>query len=239
MICSCIVRVQYSLARSLHQIVSALLHVTFVPLVMILRYNIFSPFARKVRVCAAELGLTARIALHDTIPQQDASLRSLNPLGKIPTLVLDDGTAIFDSPIICRYLSELVGDTRLVPRLVRDSWPAIRDEALADGMCDAAVALRTEKLRDNPLRADEFVQRQVLAIRAACDVLETRVDEMSARLDIGMLAVGCALGYLDVRHPELEWRAGRDALAEWYSALAARPSMSQTRVTDVPSIPNR
>jgi glutathione S-transferase len=195
---------------------------------MLLRYSVFSPFARKVRVCAEELGLGGRITLVDTNPHQDTTLRALNPLCKVPTLVMDDGTPLFDSTVICRFLASAVGDEAIVP-LGGERWTVLRDEALGDGICDAAVALRTEKLQEAALRSEPFIGRQTQAILAGCDVLERDVARLEARVDIGVIAIACGLGYLDLRHPDLGWRRGRPALASWHATFEARDSMNLTR----------
>jgi glutathione S-transferase len=195
---------------------------------MILRQNKYSPFARKVLVFAHELGLRKRISLQETDPQTDESLRSMNPLSKIPTLLLDDGRAVYDSRVICEYLLARGDAARVAAPADREPWEVARDHALGDGLCDAAVALRGETLRRAAEQSARYIVRQQAAIDAGCDVLAAGVDLLADRVDIGVIAIGCALGYIDLRHPGLDWRAGRDALAEWFAAFSTRESMALT-----------
>ncbi len=199
-----------------------------VPGTMLLRSSRFSPFVRKVRVCADELGLTGRIELAECNPHEDESLREVNPLCKVPTLIVE-GVALFDSRVICRVLADIAGNATLVPPPGRDSWPVLRDEALGDGICDAAVALRGEKIRPREAQYARFMARQITAIRAACDMLEPRCDTLEQRLDVGVVAIACALGYLDLRHPELGWRDAHPQLAAWHARFEERASMHLTR----------
>lgn len=198
---------------------------------MILWQNRFSPFARKVLVLAHELGVRERISLRDTDPHSDESLRGANPLCKIPTLVLDDGRVLYDSRVICEYLLTQGDAARVAGPRGRDAWEVSRDHALGDGICDAAVALRGEKLRPAARQSERYIGRQNAAIVAACDALATGVGLLEHRLDIGVIAIACALGYLDLRHPQIDWRSDRAALADWYAAFSARESMELTSAT--------
>ncbi|MFO1315828.1 MAG: glutathione S-transferase N-terminal domain-containing protein [Burkholderiales bacterium] len=190
----------------------------------------FSPFARKVLVLAHELGIADRIVAHDTDPHTDEGLRRVNPLCKVPTLVLADGRAVYDSRVICDYLLALGEASRVAGPRDRDSWEIARDHALGDGICDAAVALRGEKLRLPGEQSAHYMDRQRAAILAGCDVLAADVDRLRDRVDIGAIAIACALGYLDLRHPEIDWRRGRGALAQWFVQFAARDSMRATAI---------
>jgi glutathione S-transferase len=198
---------------------------------MILWQNRYSPFARKVLVLAHELGLRERIALQDTDPHNDESLRSVNPLCKIPTLVLDDGRVLYDSRVICEYLLAQGDASRVAGPPDREAWEISRDHALGDGICDAAVALRGEKLRPVAQQSDRYIARQNAAILAGCDVLAANVGLLAHRLDIGVIAIACALGYLDLRHPQIDWRRDRAALAAWHAAFSTRESMATTSAT--------
>ena len=196
---------------------------------MKLRSSKFSPFARKVRACAHELGLAGKIELIETTPTTDASLRSQNPLGKVPVLILDDGTAIFDSPLICEHLSEMAGDETIWPHSGKKHWAAIRDQALGDGLSDASVALRGERLKPEAMQYAPFAERQIAAIKSGLDLLEADCKRLEGRVDVGTIAIACAIGHVEVRHADLAWAAERPKLAAWYAAFNARPSMSSTK----------
>ena len=195
---------------------------------MILWQNRYSPFARKVLVLAHELGVRERISPAGHRPARDESLRSANPLCKIPTLILDDGRVLYDSRVICEYLLTQGDAARVTGPPDREAWEISRDHALGDGICDAAVALRGEKLRPAAQQSDRYIARQSAAIIAACDVLAEGVGLLSDRVDIGVIAIGCALGYLDLRHPHIDWRRDRAALARWFTDFSARESMALT-----------
>jgi glutathione S-transferase len=195
---------------------------------MQLLYSPMSPFARKVRVVAFELGLSEQLALVVASPYADESLRATNPLSKIPVLILEDGAPIYDSPVICEYLEHLAG-AALTPAPGPERWKALALQALADGMGDAALAIVRERLREGegrgPGRQDLF-DRQTAALDAALDQLER--DGLPAdRFQIGEIAVAAQLAYLDGRKV-LDWRAGRPKLAAWYEAASRRASMVAT-----------
>jgi glutathione S-transferase len=191
---------------------------------MQLLYSPMSPFARKVRVVAFELGLAERLALVPASPYTDESLRATNPLSKIPILIPDEGAPIHDSPVICEYLEHLAG-VLLTAASGPERWAALTLQALADGMGDAALAIVRERLRDGDQRQDLF-DRQTAALTAALDKLE--VEGLPAdRFQIGEIAVAAQLAYLDGRKV-LDWRTGRPNLAAWYEAASRRPSMVAT-----------
>ncbi|MGR4862542.1 glutathione S-transferase N-terminal domain-containing protein [Caulobacter sp. LARHSG274] len=195
---------------------------------MQLLYSSMSPFARKVRVVAFELGLAEQLALVVVSPYADENLRATNPLSKIPVLVLEDGPPVYDSPVICEYLEHRAG-TALTPAAGPGRWAALILQALADGMGDAALAIVRERMRETdgkgPARQDLF-DRQAAAINAALDQLER--DGLPAdRFQVGEIAVAAQLAYLDGRKV-LDWRPGRPQLAAWYEAASRRPSMVAT-----------
>lgn len=197
---------------------------------LVLRYSGGSPYARKVRVAAHELGLAGwleEIASHPWKAPDD--LKALNPLGKIPTLVTEDGFTIFDSAVICEYLDTLYRAPRLIPPEGRDRWRTLRTQAVGDGIMDAAVLWRVEiTQRKEQGTSPEWVERQRGAIIRSLDEMENDDAALAGPLDIGQIAVACALGYLDFRFGFLNWRATRPRLAAWYAAFAARPSMVAT-----------
>lgn len=197
---------------------------------MKLRYSPASPFVRKVLITARETGLEGRI---ETIPTNawapDTDLPRDNPLGKVPALVTDGGEHLYDSPVICEYLDSLHEGSKLFPPAGGARWTALRRQALADGMMDAAVSCRTETTnRPAEFRWTGWLERQGRAITRAADTLEEDVAGLSGSFAIGEIAIVCALGYLDFRLPSLAWRQGRPRLAAWYGALESRASVAAT-----------
>lgn len=191
---------------------------------MQLFYSPMSPFARKVRVVAFELDLADRLELVVASPYTDEAVRAINPLSKIPILVREDGPPIFDSPVICEYLEHLAGRS-LTPAAGPERWTALTQQAMADGMGDAALAIVRERLRDAPHRQDLF-DRQTATLTAALDLLE-RETPSADRFEIGEIAVAAQLAYLDGR-AVLDWREGRPALAAWHEKASQRPAMVAT-----------
>jgi len=200
---------------------------------MKLYFNPASPYVRKVRVTAHELGLGDRIELISitlTPVSPHEALRASNPIGKIPALVLDDGTALYDSPVVCEYLDALAGGNRIFPAAGAARWTALRRQAIADGIMDAAVLTRYEEaVRPKELRWQAWVDGQFLKIRTALDVLEK--ENLAGAFDIGTLSIACALGYLDLRFASEGWRASRPRLASWDAAISKRPSLAATMLS--------
>ncbi len=192
-----------------------------------------SPFGRKVMVVLHETGLVSRVERRDvsqTPIAQDPEVAAANPLGKIPCLELDDGTVLFDSPVICEYLDGLHDGPRLLPQAGPDRFRALRLEALGDGMLDAAVGVRYETfLRPEHLRWPDWIAAQLLKVTRALDRLEQEAPSLAERIDLGSLTIACVLGYLDFRFAAERWRDGRPKLATWYERIAARPSLLATR----------
>lgn len=196
---------------------------------MKLHYSPLSPFARMVRVVAHELAITDQIELVLTeglgpVVPHESVVRD-NPLGKIPALVTDHGTAIYDSRVIVEYLIHHAGNDTLLPDEPVKRFRVRTLEALAQGMADAAVQYRYETFaRPEALRWQEYAARQeqrILAAAGAAAGYET--------LSVGSIALACALSYLGIRMPELDWRSGNEALANWHEAFCARPSMQATQ----------
>lgn len=197
---------------------------------MKLLYSPASPYARKVLVLAHETGQAGEIEVvtAGTSPTAGApDVAPHNPLGKVPALLLDDGTCLFDSRVICEYLDMRSDGAHLFPEGA-ERWDALTRQALGDGLLDAALITRYERvLRPEQLRWDAWDAGQVAKIRAVLDRIEAVVADMPV-LDIGTVAIACALGYLDFRFPDLSWRKGRPAAAAWYAVFEARPSMTAT-----------
>jgi glutathione S-transferase len=189
---------------------------------MRLLYSALSPFARKVRVLALEKGLADRIVLETVAPYADESLRGLNPLNKVPTLVLDGGEAVFDSGVICDYVDGL-SEPRLIPAEQPARHRALTLEAAADGMGDAALLIVRERMRPQGEHRQDLFDRQLKAVGAALDLFE-KSDLSIDRFEIGEIAVAAQLAYLDVREV-VAWRPGRPALSAWFEVVSKRTSM--------------
>ncbi len=196
-----------------------------------LYYSDASPYARKCRVVAHEIGLLDQIALvqgSGTPLDPGTTPVAANPLGKIPTLLRPDGAALYDSRVICQYL-----DARAQAGLYPDGarrWDALVLEATADGMLDAALTMVYEsRLRPEAIRLAPYVEGLWAKIDRSLDVIEARwMAYLAGPLCIGQVALGCALGYLDLRHGARDWRATRPKLARWEARLAERPAMQAT-----------
>jgi len=192
--------------------------------------NPASPYCRKVRCLLIEADRAEAVELvttggHPTDPNTAAL--SYNPLGKIPTLLREDGPALYDSRVICRFLDAQFGTGLYPPSRV---WEVLTLEATADGIMDAAVLMVYEtRSRVAEARDPAWVQGQWLKITTALDVLETRwMSHLGGPLDMGQIAVGCALGYLDFRHKDRDWRSARPALAGWFEGFGRREAMLKT-----------
>ena len=199
---------------------------------MKLRYSGTSPFVRKVLVTAIELGLDKRIERVPTSTNDPAGdLGKENPLGKVPSMRLGDGTVLYDSPVICEYLDSLAGN-KFHPASGPARWTALRRQALADGIMDAGVLARGEVLRPAGEQSPSFIARQKTKMAQALDILEGEADKLGEGLDIGLIAIASALGYVDFRFAADKWRQGRPKLARWYERFAQRPSMQATSPKD-------
>ena len=197
---------------------------------LILRHHPASPYARKVRIAASVLGLADRLGLSatDTADPNDP-IRAQNPLGKIPTLVLEDGSALYDSRVIVEYLDHLAGGGRIIPSEPGRRFETLRLQALADGICDAALLIRYEQTtRAEPLRSADWIALQQGKIDRALAVLEA--SPPSGPREIGHVATACALGYLDLRFAGA-WRSGASRLVAWLDAFASEPpAFAATRI---------
>lgn len=197
---------------------------------MKLRYSPTSPYVRKVNATAIETGLRDRLEWIPTNAWDPADdLPTVNPLGKVPALITDEGEVLYDSVVICEYLDSVHGGARLFPPEGPARWRALKLHALADGMLDASVLRLVEhSRRPKELFWPEWDDRQKGKVDRALDALEAHVDLLEGSPDIGKIAVGCALGYLDFRFPAEDWRGSRPRLAAWYETFAQRPSMRET-----------
>ena len=190
-----------------------------------------SPFVRKVMVLLHEAKATDRVTLVSAVghPLDPGTMPvDRNPLGKIPALERPDGPTLYDSRVITRYLDDLL-DARLYPAAPH-LWDTLTIEATGDGIAEAAVLMRYEAhVRPEPTRSSDWIEGQWQKIARALTALEERwMSHLNGPLDMGQIAVGCALGYLDLRHGERNWRADHPALAAWSAGFAARPAMLAT-----------
>jgi glutathione S-transferase len=201
---------------------------------MKLFYSAASPYVRKVMVAAHETGLAVRIELVPSAASpvdRNRAIAEHNPAGRVPTLVADDGSAIFDSRVICEHLDRLHDGAPLIPREPADRIRTLTLNALADGLLEAGVLSRYETvMRPQELRWQAWIDGQRGKIEASLDSLDGRwIGHLESRLDLGGIAAGCALGWLDFRFAEvIDWRASRPRLAAWYEGVSARPSMAAT-----------
>lgn len=182
-----------------------------------------SPFAIKVRIVAHELGVCHQIEMLAIDPWTDETLRAHNPLCKVPTLILDDGSALFDSRVICEFLDSLVGGG-LFPPSGNERWAAARRQALADGLAEAVIRRFVERLEPTTERSRQLAARQDAAIIAAVDSLAHELAPANETVTIGDVATASALIYLSRRSPEIDWRSRAPKLAAWYDGFLDRPS---------------
>jgi glutathione S-transferase len=197
---------------------------------MKLRHAAASPFVRKVMVAAHELGLIQRIELVPTSVtpiRANEQLAPENPLMKVPSLVTDDGQALFDSPVICEYLDSLAGGGKLFPAAGPARWTALRQQALGDGILDALILCRYEIVRPEDKRWSGWTDGQM--IKAHQGLAAAEREDLTGPRTIGPVTIGCTLGYLDFRFPEDGWRHRHPRLAAWYEAVEKLPSMQATR----------
>ncbi len=196
---------------------------------MQLFYSPTSPYARKCRVVARERGLMADLDEVACNPMQDpAELHAANPLGKVPCLVLADGMAVFDSPVIAEYLDGLGNAPALIPAAGSARFKVLVAAALAQGMTDAAFNMTMEGRRPEAQQSPETIARWRAAILRGLDQMGGHLKGLPGDLTMGHIACAAALGYLDLRHGALEWRKGRGDLAAWFEEFNARPAMRET-----------
>jgi glutathione S-transferase len=201
---------------------------------MKLHWSPRSPFVRKVMIVAHEVGLADRLTLVRTVAattKPHPELMRDNPLSKIPTLVLDDGTVLYDSPVICEYLDRMHGGPKLFPTDGVARMTALRRQALGDGFLDFLLLWRDERARPQPsdLHLASFAAKRKATLAAMGDEIE---DVAATAFSIGHVALGCALGYLDFRFASEDWRGDHPRLARWHADFCARPSVRATQPVD-------
>ena len=196
---------------------------------MTLHWSPRSPYVRKVMIVAAELGLTERLDCVRTVvggTTPHLALMERNPLGKLPTLELADGTVLYDSPVICEYLDTLHDGPRLYPPSGPARLTALRRHALGDGMLDIGLQWLSERARAEARQSPPHMDLWRLKLVTCTDALEQEAEALAAApYGIGHIAIGVALGYLDFRFAALAWREGRPRLAAWHETFHRRPAV--------------
>jgi len=208
---------------------------------MRLTYSPASPFVRRVRAAAIELGLVDQLRLErvQVAPGREnrAYAESINPLRKIPALVLDDGQTLVESAVICQFLDELAGGGKIIPAAGPDRWRVLSQQAIAQGMAEAMVSVRYETaLRPELLRwplwiadqQDRFWSGLAWFERQVERTLSTAGSRTELNVDVSGLALACCLGYVDFRFAEMDWRARAPRVSAWYRTIASRPSLAET-----------
>lgn len=194
--------------------------------------SLTSPYARKIRIILAEKGLPFELVV-DSPWEVNTRIPSVNPLGKVPALLTDGGEVFFDSPVIAGYLETLNVAPHLLPREPIEAVRVRQIEALADGITDAAVAMVLEARRPEEKRSDDEIAHQTGKIGRSLDELERRASGRhwlhGDSLSLGDIAVGAALAYLDLRHPDYDWRAAHPALTALAERLFDRSSFADTK----------
>jgi glutathione S-transferase len=201
---------------------------------MKLHWSPRSPFVRKVMIVVHELGLADRITCVRTVAattRPHLELMAENPLSKIPTLVLDDGTVIYDSPVVCEYLDSLHSGPKLIPSELGPRMTALRRQALGDGFLDFLLLLRNEGERAHP--SEVHLSAYTTKRKAVVAALEKEANDLArSPFSIGHIAIGCALSYLDFRFAQDDWRTLHPAIARWHRDFCARPSVIATEPVD-------
>jgi glutathione S-transferase len=198
---------------------------------MILRTNAISPFGRKARIAVSVLGLGGRISIETADPSDASdSLRGQNQLGKIPVLILDDGSALFDSRVIVEYCDHLAGGGKLIPRDPAARFAALRLQALCDGVLDASVLIVYEgRWRPSEKQEPKWVDHQAGKVTRALQALEAEPPPIDPTPNVGQIALACALGYRDIRF-QGTWRADYPRLVQWLDRFAATvPAFNATK----------
>ena len=195
---------------------------------MKLFYSGASPFVRKVMVTAIAAGVVDQIEKAPTNPwESPPELLASNPLSKLPCLVIDEGLALFDSPVICDYLASLGGE--LLPSHGPERWRVLKQQAIADGIMDAAIIRRMEATRPEEEARQKNMQRQRMIVSNGLAALDA--EPPGDQLDLGTISIGCCLGWLDFRFADEPWRGSHPALERWFATFSQRPEMAQTTPT--------
>lgn len=200
---------------------------------MKLHWSPFSPFVRKVMVVAHELGVAERVQCVRTqvaATKPNPELMRENPLSKIPTLVLDDGTSVYDSPVICEYLELAAGGgPKLFPSDAGARIVALRRQALADGLVEFLVSWRIEMARKPEQQSEEYIAGFPLRFHATLEALEKDTNDLeTSGYSIGHISIACALSYVDLRFSDKNWRGTHSRLSAWHTSILMRPAFQAT-----------
>lgn len=191
-----------------------------------------SPYVRKVRIVFAEKKLDYQMEI-ENVWEPDTKIQTFNPIGKVPCLLVEDDDAIYDSRVIVEYLDTLSPVSRLIPQAGRERTDVKCWEALADGLLDAAVMIIKEKQRPAEQISHDWIERQVGKVNAALAAMSKGLGDQSfctgINYSLADVTVGCALGYLDFRFADIDWRATYPNLAQFYAKVSARPSFADSQ----------
>jgi glutathione S-transferase len=194
---------------------------------MKLAFSPASPYVRKVTACAIKRGLDKQVE-RVKIGTTDPELLKYNALSKVPTLILDDGSCIFDSPVICEYLDSVGSAPKLFPAAGPARWKALTQEALADGILDATQPRRREIALPQDEGRKSYIALQQGKVARALDEFEKQADSLGNLDTIGEITIGCALGYLDFRYANEPWRPDHPKLEAWYAKVVKLPPLADT-----------
>ena len=204
---------------------------------MRLYWGKMSPFARKVTLTAHETGLFDQIALEPvtvSMSLANPEVQEANPLSKIPTLLLDDGSALYDSRTICEYLAAIGSPGTLFPD-GPERWDSLRRQSLGDGAMDALLLWRQERLKPVERQTPEWLDTFSAKLSSTLAHLDDEAARMaSLPFDIGHISIACALTYLDVRFEDIDWRSDAPRLADWHAEFERRPSAVATHPFNLP-----
>jgi glutathione S-transferase len=205
-----------------------------------------SPYARKVMIVLHELNLLERVEVIDAPKQDSLELQQHNPLGKIPTLITDDGECYFDSNVICEYLDVTLGRGLLIPASGPNRWMTLTRRTLGDGMIDAGILIRNEVRRSTQAQSSAIIMKQSAKIEQGLRMLEKLAAQLGAApFDIGHITIACAVEWLDFRFgPSGKWRQqyvldplkGRPRLTEWHASVASRKSLANNPYRELANV---
>jgi|TARA_B110000263_G_C15123196_1_gene425345 glutathione S-transferase len=189
-----------------------------------------SPYARKARITLREVEILELVEEIEVAPWTDPEgYRDITPLGKVPALEIDDGPNLFQSVVICEYFASKNSQINLYPIEGGLRWTNLRQVAAADGILDALVGVRVEKLfHESEMQSKKFIQRQELTVEKSLDLLEENALELEVPINAGQIALASSLGYIDFRFSENNWRLNRPSLTNWFETFCQRDSMKDT-----------